>query len=63
MSSREARVAGNFKVSKNSGESGVAPVSPGNEYSVDLSTGRIGCTGYKATKVGEVAEDSVKLGG
>jgi hypothetical protein len=62
MGSRASAVASNFKVSRNAGESGVAPVSPENEYSVDLSTGRIGCSKYKETRVKEVAEDSVSIG-
>ena len=62
MSSRASSVAANFKVGKNGGESGVAPVSPKNEYSVDLVTGRIGCSKYTATRVGEVEEDSVSIG-
>jgi hypothetical protein len=62
MSSRQASVAANFKVGTNSGESGVAPVSPGNEYSVNLSTGAVECSGYKQTRVKEVKEDSVSIG-
>jgi hypothetical protein len=62
MASRESAVAGNFKVSRNAGESGVAPVSPGMDYAVNLSTGRIECDGYKGTRVKEVVEDSVSIG-
>jgi len=62
MTERASRVAANFKVSKNSGESGSAPTSPGNEYSVNLSTGHVECSGYKQTRVKEVPEDEVTIG-
>jgi hypothetical protein len=62
MTTSRGNIAANFKVSRNSGESGVAPVDPGNEYSVNLSTGRIECSGYKPTRVKEVAEDEVSIG-
>jgi hypothetical protein len=62
MKSRAGAVAANFKVSKNSGESGVAPTSPGMDYTINLSDGRIECAGYKSTRVKEVVEDSVSIG-
>lgn len=62
MATRASAVSSNFSVGTSSGESGVAPVAPGNEYGVDLSTGRVTCSSYKGTKVKEVAEDSVSIG-
>jgi hypothetical protein len=60
MSSRQSAVAGNFKVSRNAGESGVAPVSVSITEGVDCSTGRI--TGGKLTRVDSVFEDKVSIG-
>jgi len=59
MSSRQSAVAGNFKVSTNSGESGVSPVSVSIDEGIDCSTGRItgGSLPLKA-----VYESKVSLG-
>lgn len=61
MQENAAAVASNFKVSRNQGESSVAPGSPSFPESIDLGTGKISSKGYSPTRLDEVPDKLVTI--
>jgi hypothetical protein len=62
MGANAQAVDANFKVERNKGESGVAPVSPDLADAVDLASGRIEVRGARQDKVMSVADRQVEQG-